>query len=101
MQALLFVQKTVDLWLKNELSSAKREDFESYRKKSSPVKQIEKISNEVCNKWKRGKRKTGAEIAAKISEHQEVIEFFVEYALDQCMLKIESPQREAREEIMC
>ncbi|KAF5529065.1 hypothetical protein FMEXI_14381, partial [Fusarium mexicanum] len=91
--------KIVDSWLKDELSSAKREDFESYREKLSSAKQIEKISHEVYNEWKRGKRKTSAEIANKISEHQEVIEFFVEYALDQCMLNIESSRREAREEI--
>ncbi|KAF5530519.1 hypothetical protein FMEXI_13504, partial [Fusarium mexicanum] len=38
--------KIVDSWLKDELSSAKREDFESYREKLSSAKQIEKISYE-------------------------------------------------------
>ena len=59
--------KLVDSWLKNELSSAKIEDFELYREKLSSVKQIEKISHGVCNEWKGGKRKTSAEIANKIT----------------------------------
>lgn len=91
--------KIVDSWLKNELRSAKAKDLETYRERLSSDNQINRISSQVLNEWKRGKRKTVGEIASQIRKNKEVIEFFVEYAFDQCMLKIESPQREAREEI--
>ncbi|OBS20243.1 hypothetical protein FPOA_06630 [Fusarium poae] len=91
--------KIVDSWLKNELRSVKAKDLETYRERLSSDNQINRISSQVLNEWKRGKRKTVGEIASQIRKNKEVIEFFVEYAFDQCMLKIESPQREAREEI--
>lgn len=99
-EAIIAARPTItESWLENELKDAKVKDLEVYRKRLSSDEQITKISSAVLNEWKRGKRKTSGEIAAQIRSHDEVIEFFVEHALDMCMLKIESPQRDAREEI--
>ncbi|GKU06779.1 hypothetical protein FLAG1_09465 [Fusarium langsethiae] len=99
-QAIIHARQNItESWLKNELKNATAKDIVAYRKQLSSERQIEKISLEVAKNFPLGKRKTTGDVTSQIRANPEVIEFFIEYALDECMRKIESSSSKKRAEI--
>ncbi|KAF5000396.1 hypothetical protein FDECE_11216 [Fusarium decemcellulare] len=90
----------VESWLEKELSNANARDLESYRERLKTDEQIEKISNGVAKCWPGGgKRHSSQTVATELRNHPELIEFFVEFALDERLHQLTGPERERREEI--
>ncbi|KAF4470082.1 dnaJ domain-containing [Fusarium albosuccineum] len=90
----------VESWLEKELSNANARDLESYRERLKTDEQIEKISNGVAKCWPGGgKRHSSQTVATELRNHPELIEFFIEFALDERLHQLTGPERERREEI--
>jgi hypothetical protein len=88
----------VKSWLENELSNVSQKDLPSYREKLCTEEQIKKISAAVSDQMTGGKRRSKEALAEQLGQHKTVLEFFVEYALDEHLYKIEAVPRRQREE---
>lgn len=86
-------------WLENELSNVGVKRLLSYRDKLCTKEQVEKISAAVNEQMTAGKRKSSVALAEDLGRQKVVLEFFVEYALDEQLKKLEAPKRQQREEI--
>ncbi|RSL48276.1 hypothetical protein CEP51_015655 [Fusarium floridanum] len=89
----------VKSWLENELRDVKAKDLLSCREQLCTEEQIEKISAAVHEEMKGGKRKSRTALAEQFGQHKKILEFFVEYALDERLYQLEATKREQREEI--
>ncbi|RSL93383.1 hypothetical protein CDV31_014739 [Fusarium ambrosium] len=89
----------VKSWLENELRDVKAKDLLSCREQLCTEEQIEKISVAVHEEMKGGKRKSRTALAEQFGQHKKILEFFVEYALDERLYQLEATKREQREEI--
>ncbi|KAJ4190515.1 hypothetical protein NW767_011343 [Fusarium falciforme] len=89
----------VKSWLENELSNVGQKDLLSCREKLCTEEQVKKISAAVSEQMTAGKRKSTAALAEQLGQHKKVLEFFVEYALDERLYKLEVIKRRQREEV--
>ncbi|KAK6700595.1 hypothetical protein SNK03_013381 [Fusarium graminearum] len=88
-------------WLKNELKNATAKNLDTYRESLCSKSQIDEIIEKVQAHAKQpGNAKPDAKVIGKsFRKHPELLEFFVEYALDQRILELEFNESRAHEEI--
>ncbi|RSL73741.1 hypothetical protein CEP54_000280 [Fusarium duplospermum] len=89
----------VKSWLENELSNVSQKDLLSYRDKLCTEEQMNKISAAVSHHLTVGKRRSNAALTEELCQHKTVLEFFIEYALDEGLYQLEVIPRRQREEI--